>query len=1575
MKIYRDQSLSLPEGLDPEAEVDRKVLDALGLADSDCLLLTKFMPEATAQSDGGAALSSRDTAASEPFGLIFADPFDEEEDVPALLIVDVPADAAWSITSAYAGLAKAEAVMKPVLALTDARLWYSSIDFADGGEDLLAEFCTAQRLNWPFQFAALRPGVNFIGEATLFPGLSAPPLDIIRDKLGLTGKSLRVAGSVGRGRRGYAFEISVPIDSKPWTLLDGKLNIHIDLFRFGAPDVPVSSEGKVEGLVFGLYGRLSLDQTSPTEPGKSVSVALFFAQNDTRVTVQIRETASASKGWIESLFPSFAKDLAPLGETFNKFVPSLQRLDASLSLNGGGGFVEMEFGYAESFSLFNDAVTLKPSLQLRVETGAHASKSAILFGVWTLPADGDQPATHFNTSISLPSGAVSVSLAEGSALALPKSWREKMEPALRGQKALTLIDLELDGNITAKTFSLEIATEGHIGFTIGSTNITLGNIDFSLSYAGESWEVSFAAVIGIDVYSVQVSAEIADDTVSIIARVPRLRIDLLTRDLLGITPPPELAPLVIEDFTLALSFGGASRLSLSAQSKAPFKLGGLAITLTEFSAAYHGKASFSGKAQIAVGPTEIALALAYANEDWTFTADVTTRFDLGLLLKDMAEAMGFERPLTDKTLEVVKAHFALRFGLKGPRIALRVDVKTGDSLFTIMLVAAKFKVPPSTGPTELGSDGAPLVAGKDGWHYYLQVGSFTIDFTALPLIGKPIKEGAEAAAKLKKTAETKVQLDALTVRLASAPDSDVLAGLFDQLSGEHFGMSPTMTGAVMVSADILVLDYKRPITYPDPARPTDSSQAKGETPASSPTTPAIAAPPPAVAGERPGQDPKDKKPLVERATWVQVEKNLGPAKLDRIGFFAEGKELTLLLDAGAKIGPLEARVIGLSVKTPLTGEFKPEFSLMGLEVSCKTATFSISGALLVGKTATGAAEYTGKILITFGKTTITALGSYTEVDGQASLFVFATLLTPLGGPPFFFVNGLAAGIGFNRDLCPVAIDGVARHAFIKAAMGKEVAIEEAKTVSFVRVGQKWAALGVRFTSFQFLEGVALLIVSFGTETRIQVLARLDFAFPPPPIKEQMLYAELAILAEYLPAKGELKVEGRLSPNSFLLHKDARLEGGFALYAWMAPSPNAGDFVITIGGYNPEFKPPAHYPIVPRLSLNWAVTRELTITGKQYFALTPSIMMAGGQLSVAWKSGSDRAWFDAEAHFLIRFKPFAYETTVSASVGLEVTIAFAFIRETFSVRIGVSLELWGPPFAGRARVNFKVFSLTISFGEGRKEKETIPEWREFATSFLPPRVTPPPPPTNSSVPPVPGLPNDKDYTNSLLTIGASALNRQYRRKATEPEIWVIDPARTEIDVRAVVPATVVTFGAQAPHRNATAFGIKPMEISQSRLKTAFTLRVEHVNVAGTTRRDASDLFTARKLTGQIPAGLWGTPGGQGEALLRNVLVGLSLSVKVKSEKLGDLGADTKPRTAYLHGTKPRWSAAQQPRRETPALRLSIDAAAAGAARAEILAALARHAISPADGLVFSELAATALDPSTGGCRNKIAWEAN
>ncbi len=151
--------------------------------------------------------------------------------------------------------------------------------------------------------------------------------------------------------------------------------------------------------------------------------------------------------------------------------------------------------------------------------------------------------------------------------------------------------------------------------------------------------------------------------------------------------------------------------------------------------------------------------------------------------------------------------------------------------------------------------------------------------------------------------------------------------------------------------------------------------------------------------------------------WLDVQRQIGIFQFNRIGIGYQAGALRFALDAGMTLGPLAVSLNGLSITSPLT-EFKPSFDLSGMGLGYSSGSVEIAGALLKlpGSELSPLVsfQYDGTVVVKAGTFSISGIGSYAQLkQGDPSLFLFAQLEAPLGGPPAFFVTGLMAGFGLN----------------------------------------------------------------------------------------------------------------------------------------------------------------------------------------------------------------------------------------------------------------------------------------------------------------------------------------------------------------------------------------------------------------------------------------------------------------------------------------------------------------------------------------------------------------------------------
>jgi hypothetical protein len=187
---------------------------------------------------------------------------------------------------------------------------------------------------------------------------------------------------------------------------------------------------------------------------------------------------------------------------------------------------------------------------------------------------------------------------------------------------------------------------------------------------------------------------------------------------------------------------------------------------------------------------------------------------------------------------------------------------------------------------------------------------------------------------------------------------------------------------------------------------------------------------------------------------------------------------------------------------------------------------------------------------------------------------------------------------------------------------------------------RWFAVGLTVLAFQALNVNAVIVVDTEPKVTLGIFGECIAQFPPK-ADEVFVYVELGIVATIDYSAGTMLVSGKLSPQSFIFDPNCHLTGSVAMGYWFGQNANAGDWVFTIGGYNPAFKSPSYYPTADRLHISWIIDSTLSIVGQAYLAITPKTCMAGGALSASLSLGKLSAAFSCWADFLLNYQPFFF----------------------------------------------------------------------------------------------------------------------------------------------------------------------------------------------------------------------------------------------------------------------------------------------------------------------------------------------
>ena len=562
--------------------------------------------------------------------------------------------------------------------------------------------------------------------------------------------------------------------------------------------------------------------------------------------------------------------------------------------------------------------------------------------------------------------------------------------------------------------------------------------------------------------------------------------------------------------------------------------------------------------------------------------------------------------------------------------------------------------------------------------------------------------------------------------------------------------------------------------------------------------PAAAAPPVGPAPYAPGQSSTPASPV----HWININKTFGPVDLQKIGVNYNQCEATFGLSAGFSLGAFSLDLQGLTITFPLPLPGMPAgntvaFGLDGLGMAFQRGNLNIGGAFLKSVQG-GITNYYGEVVVQVGNFGFTALGGYAPAQNSqpASFFLYANLQAPLGGPPFLYVTGLAFGFGINRTLILPTIDTLPGYLLLpKNAPAQSsspsgtiaTVMPQMASIFQNQPGQYWVAAGIQFTSFEMISAFALLTVSFGVDMQIGILGTCAISLPKG-ASSPIAYIEIDMVASFTPSSGLLQVLGVVSPSSYVMGNFVKLTGGFAFCIWFS-GEHQGDFVVTIGGYNPAYTTrPAWYPNVPRMGMSFGLG-PFHATGTAYLALTPSMFMAGMQFTATWSAGPVSAWFSAGVDFLVTWAPFTYQANAYVNVGCSVDLGLF----TIHAHVGANLQVWGPSFGGEAEVDLDVCSFTIHFGSSAPVAAPI-SWQNLEENFLPPPPSSPQAKARMNAPHMmmAGAPLAAQApTQTTANVSASAsigtLGSNVTSQDGEIWNWVLDPNNFVIVTATSIPA--------------------------------------------------------------------------------------------------------------------------------------------------------------------------------------------
>lgn len=416
---------------------------------------------------------------------------------------------------------------------------------------------------------------------------------------------------------------------------------------------------------------------------------------------------------------------------------------------------------------------------------------------------------------------------------------------------------------------------------------------------------------------------------------------------------------------------------------------------------------------------------------------------------------------------------------------------------------------------------------------------------------------------------------------------------------------------------------------------------------------------------------------------------LGPIKaaVDRVGLIATSR----FPAGGGNLGPVD-----------LTFGFKPP---TGIGLSVDAGIVAGGGFLSIDP---DRGEYAGALELEFANfVELKAIGliSTRMPDGSEGFSLLIVIATEFGGTGIQLGYGftlLAVGglIGLNRRMDLAAmVEGVRTGAIESVMFPRDVVANAPRIISDLRAF---------FPPEQgtFLIG-PMAKIGWGTPTLISVSLGVIIEIPGniaiigvlrcvlPTVHAPLLVLQVSFIGAIEFDKQRIWFFAQLFDSRILF---MTIEGGMGLLVDWSDNP---DFVLTVGGFHPSYKPPPlPFPVPKRLSVDILNRPGQLIRVSGYFAVTSNTVQFGARAEL--RLGFDD--FGIEGHIafdaLFRLSPFSFDIAISAGVSLK-----AFGVGLFSIRLRFRLEGPAPWRAhGRGSISLLFFEISadfdITWGENR-----------------------------------------------------------------------------------------------------------------------------------------------------------------------------------------------------------------------------------------------------------------------------------
>ncbi|MEV6576118.1 DUF6603 domain-containing protein [Streptomyces sp. NPDC051577] len=458
-------------------------------------------------------------------------------------------------------------------------------------------------------------------------------------------------------------------------------------------------------------------------------------------------------------------------------------------------------------------------------------------------------------------------------------------------------------------------------------------------------------------------------------------------------------------------------------------------------------------------------------------------------------------------------------------------------------------------------------------------------------------------------------------------------------------------------------------------------------------------------------------------------------KVDKFSLSVDrGWNAILSVDAGLRAGPLDFSLLGLRAKGNI---WKPglEFGLDGVSCNYDSDAFKIGiyGARVRDAAYAERLDLAGQLFIK-GLVSFAAGCCYAEKrEGVKAFYGLAQARTKIAATPPFSVTGILLGGGTNSAVKLPSVHNVTDFPLVKgiAENVRSAPVRSAQDVinminamAGFQPGRSWVSAGINFEVCSFINGSAALLGEWGNDSFLVALlgsAQVYFPLSSTTTKSNAIaYANLGLIGSYDSKSGALLMAASLSRDSYLIHPEFAISGGFVLGVWTRAESR--DVVLSLGGYHPLYQKPAHYPDVPRIAASFRYGKDIAIRGQVYEAVTSSAFMAGMEIEITAEKGMLKAWMHAYAHVLASWDPFALLAKIGVTAGVSFSYKVLWWWVHINLELGVDVTLWHKPFGGTFTIHLWCVSASFDFGEKPDPAQSRLPWQDFRGKLSAPTAT-------------------------------------------------------------------------------------------------------------------------------------------------------------------------------------------------------------------------------------------------------------